>query len=245
VTRIEVPTAHQLEEAWEAGQAIGYRGPGIYVRYAAILQILAGLDADRILVIGCGHGIFDRLLPPTANVVGVDIGEEEIENARRWAYEHRPNFRYVLGRVEELDMSPEWADITILSEVLEHMPEAESGRLLQAAVGLTKRKGRILVTVPNERQLRNRARALVGRPPIFMDPDHDREYTLQSARAAIIGVGLEIVDEGGAVLYGPFETWVQRVVPSDSSLRSSIASRWPTVASHLIFLCARPAHSSG
>ena len=217
-----------MEEARRAGRAIGYSGEGIYVRYAGVLQMLAGLASDRILEIGCGHGIFDRLLPPSATLLGVDIGEDEIDTASRWAGQHRPGFSYFLGRVEDLELPAEWADITIISEVLEHVPENETRSMLEAAIALTSRNGRILITVPNIRQVRNRARALVGLPPVFMDPDHDREYTLESARAALRDVGLEIIEERGAVLYGPFEKQVQKIVPADSKLRTRVVTTWPT-----------------
>jgi SAM-dependent methyltransferase len=240
-----LPSSSQMDEARRAGQAIGYRGEGIYVRYTGVLQMLSGLTGDRILEIGCGHGVFDRLLPSSATLVGVDISRDEIETARGWADQHRPTFNYFLGRVEDLDLPAEWADITIISEVLEHVPEFETRHMLEAAIALTNRNGWILITVPNIHQLRNRARALVRRPPVFMDPDHDREYTLESARAALRDVGLEIVEERGAVLYGPFEKWVQKVVPADSKLRTRVVSAWPTVASHLMFLCARPGRSPG
>jgi 2-polyprenyl-3-methyl-5-hydroxy-6-metoxy-1,4-benzoquinol methylase len=145
-----------------------------------------------------------------------------------------------LGTVQELDIPSGWADITIVSEVLEHVPESEVAQLLSAAVNLTAPTGRILVTLPNYRQLRNRARALVGLKSVFMDPDHDREYTIETARDAIDQAGLEIIVEQGAVIYGPFERWIQPVIPADSKLRTWAAQTWPTVASHLMFLCARP-----
>ncbi len=90
--------------------------------------------------------------------MGVDIGEDEIETASRWADQNRPSFSYILGRVEDLDLPAEWADITIISEVLEHVPELETREMLEAAIALTNRNGRILITVPNIHQLRNRAR---------------------------------------------------------------------------------------
>jgi 2-polyprenyl-3-methyl-5-hydroxy-6-metoxy-1,4-benzoquinol methylase len=240
VTRIETPTTEELEDVRSAGSEVGYRGAGIYVRYRAILEVLHGLEADRILVVGCGHGIFDRLLPENSQVVGVDIAEDEIETATKWARDNRPNYRYVMGRVEDLDIPPDWADITIVSEVLEHIPESEVPKLLSAAIRLTDPRGRILVTVPNYRQLRNRARRLIGLKGVFMDADHDREYTIESARSTLGQAGLEIISEQGAVVYGPFERWAQQLIPAESKARAIVAHTWPAVASHLIYLCAKP-----
>jgi 2-polyprenyl-3-methyl-5-hydroxy-6-metoxy-1,4-benzoquinol methylase len=181
--------------------------------------------------------MFDRLLPESSQVVGFDIGEDEIRTASAWAVENRPSSRYVLGGVDEIPVEDGWADLTIASEVIEHLSEEEVGPFLGAARRLTRPDGRVVVTVPNVRQLRNRARRLVGRPPVFMDPDHDREYTLETAREAIESSGLTIEEVRGAVLYGPFERVAQKVIPADSPLRTGAADRWPRVASHLIFVC--------
>lgn len=235
---LSIPSREQLAEVREQGVAVGYRGAGIYARYRAILSLLEGIAASRVLIVGCGHGIFDRLLPPTLDLIGVDVSEPEIATASEWAIEHRPRSRYLLGQIEDVDIPPGWADLTIASEVIEHLPRDEIQHFLARLRTLTNPSGMILITVPNIKQLRNRARRLVGLAPVFMDPDHDREYTVETARSELLAAGLEIRALHGAVLYGPFERAVHKLIPPESRLRSFVAARWPSLASHLIFVCS-------
>lgn len=237
MTLLAPPSPEGLSELRNAGRLVGYNGFGIYLRYRTILQMLRGKEASRILIVGCGHGIFDRLLPPELELVGVDIDKSAIETARSWAAEHRPRSSYVHGRVEDLDLQPGWADLSIASEVIEHVPADHVQSLLTRMRELTRSDGTAVITVPNVEQLRNRARRLVGLPPVFMDPDHDREYTLAKATTEIETAGYTIEAVRGAVLFGPLERHVTRILPAESPVRNRIAWRWPTIASHLVFRC--------
>ena len=80
---ITVPTFEQLVELRETGRKVGYNGIYIYLRYKAILSVLRGRTVKNVLNVGCGFGIFDRLLVLRLSVGRAD-GQEDVggEGAR-------------------------------------------------------------------------------------------------------------------------------------------------------------------
>jgi 2-polyprenyl-3-methyl-5-hydroxy-6-metoxy-1,4-benzoquinol methylase len=239
---VRIPSLAELEALRADGQTLGYRGIHIYLRYRAILATLAhaGVRPARVLVVGCGYGVFDRLLPAGVELTGIDLAANEVAVAAAWARAHRPTWRY---RAEPLAACafPDGAfDLVVLSEVIEHVPEAELPALLAEVVRVIAPHGHLLLTVPNRLHLRNRARRLAGRPLVLMDPTHLREYTLAEARAVVAALPLRPRAFRPAVLYFPREPEVARVIPAHSRLRRGIIRLAPQVASHFVFLLEKP-----
>jgi SAM-dependent methyltransferase len=240
VDAVEVPSRSQLEALAEIGQQVGYNGVYIYLRYREILAALAGQAFESVLVVGCGYGLFDRLLPPSASLVGVDPAQAEVAFASEWAHSNRPSYRYLQSDLEALQLPADTFDLVIASEVLEHIAPEEADRLIQEVVRVAKPGATVVFTVPNLEQLRNRARRAVAMKPVFMDPTHLREYTKASLLAAVSDTPLREQSLSGAVLYFPLETKVSRILSPWASLRRWLAHRYPVISSHLI-LTARKA----
>lgn len=237
---ITVPTFEELVELRETGRTVGYNGIYIYLRYKAILEVLRGRIVKRVLNIGCGFGIFDRLLPDEVELLGLDLGEAEIEFASAYAAKERPSFTYHRQRLEDAELEPGSFDLVILSEVLEHMPEPEVARTIDQALAALRPRGLLLVTLPSRDTLRNRARRLFRREPVLMDRTHLREYSLQEARELLLPWCLEELRFEPAVLYFPKEQRIAKLLPPESPFRQTILQRFPMVASHFIMLYRKP-----
>lgn len=236
---IRTPTAGELSTLREDGIAFGYVGASIYERYRAIYQLLGGVDPSRILVAGCGYAVFDRLLPASAKLIGVDPGKAEIEVASAWAAQHRPNSRYIEGTLQTVEIPESWADLSIASEVIEHLPEDQVPLFMDQLIRNTRQGGDVVLTVPNIQQLRNRARRIVGLPPALMDRTHLREYTLSAITEIVKDYPLRVVACTGAVIYAPFENVLQRFLDTGSPIRRKLAERFPTIASHILIRAQR------
>ena len=126
MTTVEVPSLERLRALQAEGMQVGYKGIYIYLRYRAILEALAGIGFDRVLEVGCGYGIFSRLLPADIDYVGVDTGEAEVRVASAWAAAHRPSWRLLREPVTAHARADAAFDLVLLSEVLEHVPEHDA-----------------------------------------------------------------------------------------------------------------------
>lgn len=235
-SRVRVPTFDELARLREVGRTVGYNGIYIYLRYRALLALLEGEQLGPTLAVGCGFGILDRLLPSDLDYTGIDLAENEIAFASKWAATERPSFHYKRGVFTDFDFPMGSFDLVLLSEVLEHVPEPDVHSMLDRALALLAPGGRLLVTVPNHWTVRNRARRLFGKPTVWMDRSHLREYDLASARSLFDGLPVTLRRFDAAVLYFPKEQWAARVLAPEGTARRVIASRFPFLASHFLLL---------
>lgn len=234
-----VPTLDDLKNLRACGIKVGYNGFYIYLRYQAILSVLAGRTFRRVLNIGCGYGIFDRLLPQDVDLTGVDISADEIEFASAWAATHRPTYRYSCGDFRTLDLQPASFDLVILSEVIEHVPEEQLESMFAKIAGLLTTDGLLLLSVPNRKTLRNRCRMFFGLKPVIMDKTHLREYERPQIDELIARLPFRMLRFAPAVLYFPFEKLVRRLLPPESGIRTRLIRSFPDICSHFIFLLKR------
>ncbi len=98
----------------------------------------------RVLVDGCGVGMYVRALQPHATAIhGLDIEPAHLTQAVR----HVPGAYFVLGRGEELPYPDDFFDLVLSHEVLEHV---QDDRASAAEMVRTLRPGgRAVIFVPN------------------------------------------------------------------------------------------------
>ena len=92
-------------------RGVPYRGWMVYLK-----QILKARDksANRVLDLACGTGIVSELLARTgAEVVGIDISPEMIEQAKRKAVKHGLAIRYEVQDAVELDLPGHEFDLCV------------------------------------------------------------------------------------------------------------------------------------
>jgi SAM-dependent methyltransferase len=122
----------------------------IYGHVKRLEWIAAHLRAgDRVLEIGCGTGymITLPLIRAGWDAMGVDTDQASIDYGRGLLAAEGLD----PDRLRSVDAAtlPGKFDAVILSEVLEHIPDAGIGALLATVRGLLAPGGRLLVTVPN------------------------------------------------------------------------------------------------
>lgn len=117
---------------------------------ARIIQIINFLDVkpkDKILDCGCGQGFLLKILHylyPKTEFWGIDKKEEEVKKAKTEVQK----LPILQADIYRNNLPRYYFDKIILSEVLEHLPNDLKG--LQMAGKLLKRKGLIVITVPNK-----------------------------------------------------------------------------------------------
>ena len=81
------------------------------------LKLLGNIKNKKILDLGCGIGIYTKILiKKRAKVKGIDISEEEIKIAKR----ENPKVEFRIGDAEKLPYKNEEFDIVLAALVLEH-----------------------------------------------------------------------------------------------------------------------------
>jgi SAM-dependent methyltransferase len=132
------------------------------------LRRLVGGPGKRVLDLGCRTGALTRAYAAGNEVVGVDVDRDALDEAARHGIET------VWADVEEpLPFDDAAFDVVVAAELLEHLDRpdrvvTEIGRVLRPG-------GTIAGSVPNAYRLKNRLRALAGRP-IEQDPTHEHLF---------------------------------------------------------------------
>jgi len=118
---------------WRAGQDR---------RLKLILAAAGERASGRVLVDGCGVGMYlGRLAPGACLAVGLDIEHERTLEARRLAE------RVVCGAGESLPFPPNWFDLVLSHEVLEHVQDDRQA--IAEIVRVLKPGGRLALFCPN------------------------------------------------------------------------------------------------
>jgi 2-polyprenyl-3-methyl-5-hydroxy-6-metoxy-1,4-benzoquinol methylase len=90
----------------------------IYRQRLGIFRRLTGLQSGLVLEVGCGSGLFLRLLAEAGyQVEGLDISKSDVAYAN-----DQLGLRVHHGSVEELTLDASRYDAVLLMSVLEHVP---------------------------------------------------------------------------------------------------------------------------
>src|SRR5688572_3534321 len=104
----------------------------------------------RALDAGCSHGIYSTLLAQSGyDVVGIDINEYEIGQAREWARARdlQRRIAFHVGDIQKIDAEDSTFDIIVCSEVLEHLDRPASGA--SELLRVLKPNCRAIISMPN------------------------------------------------------------------------------------------------
>lgn len=115
-------------------------------RHEASLEAAGDLRGKKILDIGCGHGWFEAgaMKQGCRLAVGVDLGLEQLAAARREV----PGGAFLRARLPELPFRDGQFDLTVVWEVLEHLPRRQVGDCLRTVRRTLKPTGRLLISTP-------------------------------------------------------------------------------------------------
>jgi len=131
----------------------------------------------RLLELGCGSGNVLAALAEFGEAVGMD-GHEGLAAAARAA-----GLDVRVGRLpDDLGVAPDWADVVLLLDVIEHV-EDDVATLCAARAGVGE-GGLLVVTVPAYQWLWSGHDEVLG---------HRRRYTAAGLRAAVERAGFEVL----------------------------------------------------
>jgi len=157
------------------------------IRKFEVDRIFERVSPRRILDVGCGCGYHDLLMAEkhgVERVVGIDYSKKSIETANR-TYPHDKVTRYV---ADIFELQPSAFDMVVSFQVIEHI--AEPVAFLKACIQQVQSGGWVVTATPNRNRLSNRFLSLFGKPPLLVDPQHFREFTVSELIQISFRIGL-------------------------------------------------------
>jgi SAM-dependent methyltransferase len=237
---------------------VGYEMRLIAARQARNLNFLEAKPAGAVLEIGCGPDLLVAHASTRARVkyrTWAIVEPAQVyaaHAARRQRVDER--LRIFEGYLEEkltdlLSNCPEGYDTVIASGVLHETSEPEA--FIAAAVGLMRRGGRILVSVPNAlsfHRLIAVKMGLINRPEALSDRNKELGqpivYGPESLKALLLNAGLVNLDFSGYVLKLFTNSQMARVseVLGDTVMNGleSLGEDFPHNAAEICFTARRP-----
>jgi SAM-dependent methyltransferase len=98
----------------------------------------------RVLDVGCGAGVLTSELCRYGEVTGTDLSPPAIALASLM----EPRARFLVGRLQELDIGSDF-DLITMFDVLEHVPPEERPLLFERLDALLARRGWLFLTTPH------------------------------------------------------------------------------------------------
>jgi glycosyltransferase involved in cell wall biosynthesis/2-polyprenyl-3-methyl-5-hydroxy-6-metoxy-1,4-benzoquinol methylase len=204
------------------------------LRYLALKKLILQYGVKELLVIGCGKGVVEFLLPDAIECHSVDIDPKALSAAVYLnAQKRNRNFLSLnLFQLQKNFVDKKFRAI-LISEVIEHLEEDD--KALSIAKNLLHSHGYLFITVPNINRLRNQVRNIIGRNKEYMVEDHLREYTLKEIHRKLVNLGFQILDYEGVYWGFPKDRHVRRLIPPFHPLRLFLSRHFPQIATYFLF----------
>ena len=149
------------------------------------IQELIPNDSGRVLDVGCGTGLFGKILKENGakEVVGIEINKEAAKIAK-----NRLD-RVIIGDIEEINLpfNKEYFDYMVYADILEHLIDPWS--VLKEHYKFLNKDGQIIVSIPNIRHVFIFKNLFLGDWPYtnrgILDKTHLRFFTLKTGKKLI------------------------------------------------------------
>lgn len=177
------------------------------VRLAWIDEVCGGLQAKRVVDVGCGGGILSEAMAARgARVLGIDVGEKALGVAKLHQLETGCEVEYRLVAAETLAATePAAFDIVTCLELLEHVPDPAA---IVAACAALVRPGGLVVIATINRNPKAYALAVVAAEyllGLLPRGTHDYAKFLTPAEIASFGRRAGLADAAiTGITYNPF-----------------------------------------
>ncbi|NQZ10273.1 MAG: bifunctional 2-polyprenyl-6-hydroxyphenol methylase/3-demethylubiquinol 3-O-methyltransferase UbiG [Algicola sp.] len=145
-----------------------------------------GLFEKNILDVGCGGGILsESMARKGADVLGIDLGHEQLAVAKLHALETGIKLNYQKIAVEAIaQSSPKQYDVVTCMEMLEHVPDPAS--IVKACAELVKDDGHVFFSTINK-NFKAYLFAIIGAEKVLkMVPDGTHDYKKLIKPSALI-----------------------------------------------------------
>jgi len=127
----------------------------------AIIKVLEGIHAEKMLDIGCGGGEFTLRCAHAIGsneVYGIEIDEQKAEEAKK-----RGINCFCGDAGNRFPLSDEWFEVIIANQVLEHVFDIDN--MVSECHRVLKKKGILILSTPNLGALYQRVLLLFGKQP--------------------------------------------------------------------------------
>lgn len=209
--------------------------PNHNLRYIALTKLIEEHGINDALILGCGKGILEYMIPENVKCTSIDIDHANIDIAKS-VNSGKTNRSFIVGDIMEwLKKADRKYQAVVISEVLEHL-EDDWGALKAARNALMPAGGLLLLTVPNIERLENRLYFLLGRKAKYMSEEHLREYRRDDI-CMLLSKGGFIVRNVDYVYAGFLkERLVRRIIPVDSRIRDIILKVKPDLGTYIVIV---------
>lgn len=145
---------YELKRLNRLGTQFPYH-PNHNVRHLAVTDAVLSCDGKQVLVLGCGRGLVEYLLPDGMTCVSIDADKGEIETAME-INRYKRNRNFHVGDIYDCDQILGQARFptVVISEVIEHLPDDRQA--LKNAHRHLLPGGSLVLTVPNIDRCHNR-----------------------------------------------------------------------------------------
>ena len=153
--------------------------------------------------IGCGHGdLMDILMKRGHEVFGIDQSPATVEQVQR-RFAGRKGFKGAVRDDGGIALPDESADTAFMVEVVEHLDDRALANLLREAHRIVRPGGHLVLTTPNEENLRGFESMCPECGCIFHRVQHVRSWSATSLTEHVRRFGFEPVSAKATVL-APF-----------------------------------------
>jgi ubiquinone/menaquinone biosynthesis C-methylase UbiE len=197
-----------------------------------VLEIgLDGLDGSQLccLDLGCGRGIFTRLLNKRFRcVIGTDFAPQAVHTAKQIV--HQDSIVFLSSDANFLPFTKNSVDFIVIKDFIHHLDEPQ--KVLKEIRRILKPEGRLLSVEPNNR---NFVGQIIGRLL-----KHERRYIENSPQFLIrlvesFGFRLaRFAFDGFYVPYGPFSRIHRRALPFLAVFEKIMKVLFPSGGGHFI-----------
>jgi ubiquinone/menaquinone biosynthesis C-methylase UbiE len=176
-------------------------------------------EVQDVLDVGCntgrgGHVIKSKLR--NSRIVGLDCVPDRLERIDRNIYQN-----VVVGFADHVELPSNSFDVIVAGEVIEHIPSLSIAPSLYEFFRLLRLKGRLLLTTPNPRYLRNR---LQGKS-VLLDASHVSQHTAAGMHRKLEDAGFSHIHICGS---GKMTRYLGQYFPALSLYGSylAVAVKW-------------------
>ena len=155
-------------------------------RYAQFVRHLPR-NAKAILDVGCNTGrggVVLRRLLPRLKIDGLDCVQERLDAIADEIYDRR-----ICSFTNAIDLESGSYDAIVAGEFLEHVPPEQVYSTLCEFFRLLGLRGRLMMTTPNPRYLKNRLRNL----SVLLDPSHLTQHYPERLGTRLMDIGFSAI----------------------------------------------------